>query len=131
MVNNGVGGVTKPDGKYSSGLIILTGYSTPGPLNDAIPMVLKPFMPSDVRMVCPSPPKRRDPIPLPVNMWNGNNWFDMITNDGLPEAMALVDGYIKDMEAHGIPSHRVVLMGMSQGGAVTLYYALNTRYKLL
>ena len=114
---------------YSSGLIILHGYATPGVLNDATSTLLKTVLPKDVRMVCPTPPKRSDTgSPLPVNAWKGNNWFNMITNNGLPEAMGLIDEYLEDMKRHGIPSNKVVLMGLSQGGAVTLYYALNTRY---
>merc|ERR550539_75994 len=34
------------------------------------------------------------------------------------------------MAKQGIPSEKVVLAGLSQGGALTFYTALNTRYKL-
>ena len=58
---------------------------------------------------------------------DGNNWFNMCTNDGLEEAVKTVEGYVEEMVREGIPSEKVVLVGLSQGGAVTLYTALNTK----
>ena len=41
-----------------------------------------------------------------------------------------VEEEIKKMIHEGIPSENIVLVGVSQGGALTLYTALHTQYKL-
>jgi predicted esterase len=41
-----------------------------------------------------------------------------------------VEEEIKKMIQEGIPSENIVLVGVSQGGALTLYTALHTQYKL-
>ena len=51
----------------------------------------------------------------------------MCTNEGLDEAVRTVEGYIEEMMEEGIPSEKIVLIGLSQGGATTLYTALNTK----
>ena len=48
----------------------------------------------------------------------------------LEEALGWVEEEIEKMIEEGIPSENIVLSGMSQGGALTLYTALHTRYKL-
>ena len=40
---------------------------------------------------------------MPVAFWKGNNWFDMVTNEGLPEAVKLVESYIQARTAHRVP----------------------------
>jgi len=115
---------------YKSGMIMLTGYATSKSANDALCSGLKRLLSSDVRVRCPQPPPSKAMLPLPVPLWKGNNWFDMLRNSGLPKAQKLIESYIKEMEDNGVPSTKLVLAGMSQGGAVTLYTALNTKYKL-
>ena len=48
----------------------------------------------------------------------------------LEVALGWVEAEIEKMIQEGIPSENIVLSGMSQGGALTLYTALHTRYKL-
>ena len=108
-------------GGYSSGVIILTGLGTPGLLNDGLCLGLKGYLARDVRVMCPSSPDG-------FGLFNGNEWFRA---SGLPAAVRLVESYIREMADHGIPSERVVLAGLSQGGALTFYTALNTRYRIL
>ena len=48
----------------------------------------------------------------------------------LKEALLLVEKEIQTMIEEGIPSENIVLMGMSQGGALILYTSLHTQYKL-
>ncbi|KAG1927004.1 acyl-protein thioesterase [Pimephales promelas] len=66
------------------------------------------------------------------------SWFDIISlhpdaeedESGIKRAAEsikqLIDGEVKN----GIPSHRIVLGGFSQGGALSLYSALTARQKL-
>jgi len=110
---------------YESGIIVLTGHLIPGIVNDLLCTGLKPFLSATVRIVCPSPPNY-----ISYGPFRGNNWFDQQTTDDLPQAVDLVESYIEEMMDYGIRSQDIVLVGMSQGGALTLYTALHTRYKL-
>ena len=49
---------------------------------------------------------------------------------GLEKAMKWVEAEIEKMIWEGIPSENIVLTGVSQGGALTLYTALHTKYKI-
>ena len=48
----------------------------------------------------------------------------------LEKALRQVEEEIEKMIQEGIPSENIVVAGMSQGGALTLYTALHTRYKI-
>lgn len=50
--------------------------------------------------------------------------------EGLEDAMRRVEDQIENLINQGIPSERIVLSGLSQGGSLTLYTALHTKYKL-
>ena len=52
------------------------------------------------------------------------------SKENLEEALVWVEEEIKKMIQEGIPSENIVLVGVSQGGALTLYTALHTKYKL-
>ena len=107
------------------------------------------------KIVCPKAPKRvakiiRTIIPLLggtvlPKLDIVRSWFDFSqlprylvqeTDDRseskpeLDEALGWVEEEIEKMIQEGIPSENIVLSGMSQGGALTLYTALHTRYKL-
>lgn len=66
------------------------------------------------------------------------SWFDLhgldenATEDenGIESAVARIERIIDEVVAKGIPSHRVVVAGFSQGGAVALTTALRSRRKL-
>ena len=69
------------------------------------------------------------------NFWNLPGISVMYSNpseskDDLEEALVWVEEEIKKMIQEGIPSENIVLVGVSQGGALTLYTALHTQYKL-
>ena len=108
---------------------MLTGFQIPGLVNNALCNGIKPFVTSTVKVMCPSAPKTVD-----FNMYGfaveGNNWFNQDTTEDLPSAVKIVEGYIQDMIREGIDSRNIVLVGMSQGGALALYTALNTNYEL-
>merc|ERR1711881_810480 len=52
------------------------------------------------------------------------------SKEGLERAMKWVEEEIKKMIDEGIPSENILLTGFSQGGALTLYTALHTKYKI-
>ena len=52
------------------------------------------------------------------------------SKEGLDAAMRRVESIIQELNQQGVASENIVLSGMSQGGALTLYTAVNTRYKL-
>ena len=71
------------------------------------------------------------------------SWFDfnqlpykLVRGEGfeskqdLENSLSLVEVEIEKMIQEGIPSENIVLSGMSQGGALTLYTALHTKYKI-
>ena len=52
------------------------------------------------------------------------------SKDDLEKALKRVEEEIEKMIQEGIPSENIVLAGASQGGALTIYTALHTQYKL-
>lgn len=92
-------------------------------------MMLAPKLP-DVRFVLPTAPT------VPVTLNGGMPmpaWYDLSTLDGdrsketcpgLDENVAFIESLVADEVAAGIPRGRIVLMGFSQGGALSLSAAL-------
>ena len=52
------------------------------------------------------------------------------SKDGLEAAMRRVEAVIQELGQEGVASENIVLSGISQGGALTLYTAVNTEYNL-
>jgi len=48
----------------------------------------------------------------------------------LMAALGVVEGEIEDLMRLGVPSENIVVGGLSQGGALTLWTAIHTKYKL-
>ena len=48
----------------------------------------------------------------------------------LEEALATIEGIIEELMYEGIPSENIVVSGASQGGVLTIYTALHSKYKL-
>ena len=106
------------------------------------------------RISCPLAPTRDAEIirnlpligyPEVTDLFGVRSWFDFKkmpkllvresdsrseSKPDLEEALRRVEEEIEKMIEEGIPSENIVLSGMSQGGALTLYTALHTRYKL-
>uniref|UniRef100_A0A5F8H2X9 Acyl-protein thioesterase 1 n=1 Tax=Monodelphis domestica TaxID=13616 RepID=A0A5F8H2X9_MONDO len=65
-------------------------------------------------------------------------WFDIIglspdsqeDEQGIKQAAENIKALIEQEVKNGIPSHRIILGGFSQGGALSLYTALTTQQKL-
>uniref|UniRef100_S4RV49 Acyl-protein thioesterase 1 n=1 Tax=Petromyzon marinus TaxID=7757 RepID=S4RV49_PETMA len=97
--------------------------------------VLSEFKSPHIKYVCPHAPL----MPVTLNLRQMMpSWFDIIglspdaseDEDGIKRAAETVRGLIEQEIKAGIPSHRIVLAGFSQGGALSLYTALTSRHKL-
>ena len=137
-------------GSKQSGLIFLHGLATPGTLTYMLNLMSGPALGlSSFRNKISTPMAPKKPVGvLPPTMWFGlewvRSWFNfwelpkisvispIATEDKkeLEKAMKWVEAEIKTMIEEGIPSENIVLTGASQGGALTLYTALHTQYKL-
>ncbi|KAF5895768.1 acyl-protein thioesterase 1, partial [Clarias magur] len=77
------------------------------------------------------------PVTLNMNMAMPS-WFDIIglgpdaeeDETGIKKASESIKDLIDQEVKNGIPSHRILLGGFSQGGALSLYTALRTHQKL-
>ena len=72
------------------------------------------------------------------------SWFDIILlpslsvqsddggecKEGLQTALSWIEQEIKDLIDSGIPSSNIIILGYSQGGALALYTAVHTKYKI-
>ena len=82
-----------------------------------------------LKYICPHAPAQ--PVTLNMGMVMPS-WFDIRALDasasedeaGIKAAAAKVHDWLRAEEANGIPSHRIVLGGFSQGGGLALYAAL-------
>ncbi|HEY1092793.1 MAG TPA: carboxylesterase [Burkholderiaceae bacterium] len=110
-------------------VIVLHGLGADG--NDFVPICHELDLGAigDVRFVFPHAPER----PVTINGgYRMRAWYDIYAADlqrredeaGLRESMALVQGLIAREIERGIPAHRIVLMGFSQGAAMTLLTGL-------
>ena len=114
-----------PGTEPSATIIILHGLGADG--TDFLPIAdeLKLSAVGPVRYLFPRAPVR------PVTINGGQPmraWYDILTADlvrredetGLRESMAAVSHLIDREVARGVPAHRIVLAGFSQGCAITL-----------
>ncbi|MGC4061132.1 MAG: alpha/beta fold hydrolase [Aquabacterium sp.] len=126
----------EPDpGPATATLIILHGLGADGsdflPLRDELSLdAIGP-----VRFVLPSAPV------MPVSINGGYRmraWYDILPNDdarreheaSLRQSHGLIDALIEREIARGMPPERIVLMGFSQGCAMTLMTGLRQPHKL-
>nr|XP_057915820.1 acyl-protein thioesterase 1 isoform X1 [Doryrhamphus excisus] len=88
-----------------------------------------------VKYICPHAPN----MPVSLNMrMSMPSWFDIYglspeaeeDEAGIKSASAHIKALIDQEVKNGIPSHRIILGGFSQGGALSLYTALTTQQKL-
>ncbi|XP_033848478.2 acyl-protein thioesterase 1 [Acipenser ruthenus] len=90
---------------------------------------------SHVKYICPHAPVM--PVTLNMNMAMPS-WFDIIglgpdaeeDDSGIKQAADNIKALIDQEVKNGIPSHRIVLGGFSQGGALSLYTALTSQQRL-
>uniref|UniRef100_UPI00398F15F4 acyl-protein thioesterase 2 isoform X1 n=2 Tax=Pristiophorus japonicus TaxID=55135 RepID=UPI00398F15F4 len=88
-----------------------------------------------VKYICPHAPK----MPVQLNgFMSMPSWFDLVglnpddaeDEAGIKKAADCIKAVIEHEIKNGIPSHRIILGGFSQGGALSLYTALTCHHKL-
>ncbi|TPX54276.1 hypothetical protein SeMB42_g00347 [Synchytrium endobioticum] len=132
-------GVTIPArSTHTATLFFLHGLGDSGSGWAQTGRMMQPALPH-VKMVFPDAPSR--PVTLNLGM-TMPAWFDIYelgaaagnnsrTDDqGMNETLRSIAGWIKDEIASGIPAHRIVLGGFSQGSAMSLLHAVTTDQKL-
>jgi phospholipase/carboxylesterase len=119
----------------TASLIVLHGLGADG--NDFVPVcqALDLSGVGEVRCVLP----HADEIPVTVNGgYVMRAWYDIRNSDltqredeaGLRRSQAVVQALIEREIARGVPAHRIVLMGFSQGCAMTLMTGLRCPVRL-
>ncbi len=121
--------VLAPATPASASVIWLHGLGADG--HDFAPVVPELKLPDapGVRFVFPH--ARVRPVTLNMGM-RMRAWYDIKTltaegradEEGIHEAIAVLEGFIAAERAAGIPSERIVIAGFSQGGAIALHGAL-------
>ncbi len=124
-----------PAGTPAATLIVLHGLGADG--TDFLPMcdALKLAAVGPVRYILPRAPER------PVTLNNGHRmraWYDILGSDlqrredeaGLRASVAQVHALLDREVARGMPAHRIVLAGFSQGCALTLLAGLRYPQRL-
>ena len=119
----------------TAAVIWLHGLGADG--HDFVPIAAELGLPKHhgVRFVFPHAPVR------PITINNGypmRAWYDITSlqdmkrqdESGIRDSERIVHGYIEDELARGIPAHRIVLAGFSQGGAITLHTGLRYPQRL-
>jgi len=118
--------------KHTGTLIFLHGLGDTG---HGWASSIAAIRPPHVKVICPTASK------MPVTLNSGfemPSWFDLMTleatgpedEDGIKKAACLVNALIADEVKAGVPSERIMIGGFSQGGALALYTALTSEYKL-
>lgn len=124
---------TGPDPRAS--VIVLHGLGADG--NDFVPVAreLDLSAAGAVRFVFPHAPV----IPVTINGgYSMRAWYDILGADlvqredeaGLRQSLSGVDALIEREKSRGIPAHRIVLAGFSQGCAMALLTGLRHRERL-
>lgn len=107
-------------------IIWLHGLGADG--SDFVPIVDQLQLPSHlaVRFIFPHAPVR----PITINQgYQMPGWYDISSLSiaekedaaGIKESSAILDELVREQEAEGIPSDRIIVAGFSQGGAIALY----------
>jgi len=123
--------VTGPEPTAS--IIVLHGLGADG--NDFVPVAQMLDLGVPVRFIFPHAPQ------MPVTINNGyvmRAWYDILGTDlarredeaGLRRSQAAIEALIAREVERGIPAERIVLMGFSQGCAMTLMTGLRHKQRL-
>ena len=119
-------------GMADSLVVLLHGYGADGADLIGLADPLGPYLPN-TRFLAPNAPERCPANPA------GYQWFPIPWLDGSPEAVAkasaersfgLLDRWLDEVAAEGVPPARTVLVGFSQGTMMALHVGLRRREPL-
>lgn len=128
--------VLEPATTATATVIWLHGLGADG--SDFVPVVGELKLPASLPVRFIFPHAR----PRPVTINNGyamRAWYDIkqlgggsrVEDDaGIRESAQLITDYIKQQNAEGIPTSRIVIAGFSQGGAIALHTGLRCSQRL-
>ncbi|MBT8506732.1 carboxylesterase [Coxiella-like endosymbiont of Rhipicephalus sanguineus] len=128
--NNSFESITIPPTKAAVGSVIwLHGLGADG--HDFADIVPQLALPQDLhlRFIFPHAPIR----PITINaMMQMRAWYDIYSltdfthedEEGIAQTQRSINQLIEKEVTEGVPSHRIVLAGFSQGGAMALYTSL-------
>lgn len=122
-----------PEDQAEATVIWMHGLGADG--HDFEPIVPELNVSSKIRFIFPHAPHR------PVTINNGfvmRAWYDILETGlnarqdeaGVRASSQMIEMIIKNENERGVPSHRIVLAGFSQGGAMTLFTGLRYPEKL-
>lgn len=121
--------VMEPAVKANAAVIWLHGLGADG--HDFVSIVPELGLPKDhaIRFVFPHAPIRAVTINNGMKM---RAWYDILSltrmekqdEVGIKDSERIVHGFIQRELDAGVPAHRIIIAGFSQGGAITLYTAL-------
>jgi len=127
--------IIEPPGAHSASIIWLHGLGADG--HDFEPIVPELGLPEGhgIRFIFPNAPMR------PVTVNGGTvmrAWYDVREIDlsrredetGIRQSSTLLEAYIAAESALGLPAHRILLAGFSQGGAIALFCGLRQPARL-
>lgn len=122
-----------PNQPATSSIIWLHGLGADG--NDFVPIAQELALPGAVRYVFPNAPA----IPVTINRgYVMPAWYDITQSDigkqadaaGIMQSTATLHALIDAEVARGIPAHRIVLAGFSQGGVIAYHAGLRYPHTL-
>lgn len=130
MTTTNLDAVTLPaPGKHTASVIWLHGLGADG--HDFEPIVPELRLPAQhgIKFVFPNAPR------ITVSINNGYvmpAWYDIKSNNlrmyedeaGIRRSAKLIESFIAQEKALGIPTNKILLAGFSQGGAITLHCGL-------
>ncbi|KRZ45474.1 Acyl-protein thioesterase 1, partial [Trichinella pseudospiralis] len=125
--------VISATGTHTASVIFLHGLGDTG--FGWSPLFQKQFQFPHIKFICPHAPI------MPVSLNSGmrmHSWFDIVgigmnaaeDEDGIKHSAKQVQNLIEEEMRNGIPSHRIILGGFSQGGALALYSSLTFNKRL-
>ncbi|KAK6331870.1 hypothetical protein TWF718_002409 [Orbilia javanica] len=137
--------IINPAASHTHTFIILHGRGSNGPKfgtefaasSTATGETLPDIFPS-AKWIFPTATKRRAVLfkRMPINQWfdiydiNNQTYREHLQVDGLQETTAFVHGLIEEEIRNGIPADRIVVGGLSQGCAASLYAMLCYKQRL-
>ncbi|KRX82580.1 Acyl-protein thioesterase 1, partial [Trichinella sp. T6] len=125
--------VISATGTHTASVIFLHGLGDTG--FGWSPLFQKQFQFPHIKFICPHAPI------MPVSLNSGmrmHSWFDIVgigmdateDEDGIKHSAKQIQNLIEEEMRIGIPSHRIILGGFSQGGALALYSSLTFNKRL-
>jgi phospholipase/carboxylesterase len=126
--------LNKPGVVAQAAVIVLHGLGAD--YNDFVPLVEQLNLSISVKFIFPNAPL------MPVTVNNGmlmRAWYDIsafssllqdVDRAGILHSVAVVEGLIDGLLQDGLSPKKIIIAGFSQGGVISYYTGLNSKYSL-